>query len=396
MNLKFNKCSFPVKVFSGEKSLRGMPAELEACHLKRPMVITDSGVIKARLLRHVKKAFHNSDITIRTVYYGLSGHLTFCAVEEIISIFRHNNCDSLIAVGGGACNDAAKAVKLLLSEKPHNIPGYIFSEKNSLSKELKMLISIPTTAGSYAELSPFLIINGENEKNYIFNSYNYVSDLIFFDPVMNIGSPSASTAVNVMNIIANSIDSFLYAEMQDKKNMACRAIQLVSDYFNKMEGREPDIWSCFTLYEASCMAAISRFNLKESPLRLLSYSLAAVCHLHVGVAMSILLPHYLDLVVKKKNMPLVNLLLAFKRKDEHDIIQDNNQIDFIIGIIERMQFYLNGKCDLPLNLKQAGVRLIMLDPIRMEYIAMCDQGLITEDSTVDLQTIEELLKLAYR
>ena len=46
----------PVKVIAGHKALEHVPFELSALQAKRPLVITDKGVVAVGLLNHIHKA----------------------------------------------------------------------------------------------------------------------------------------------------------------------------------------------------------------------------------------------------------------------------------------------------------------------------------------------------
>ena len=58
----------PVKIIAGHKALEHIPFELDTLQAKRPMIITDKGVVAVGLLKHVEAAFADSDIKLACVF----------------------------------------------------------------------------------------------------------------------------------------------------------------------------------------------------------------------------------------------------------------------------------------------------------------------------------------
>src|SRR4030042_2786706 len=92
----------PVKILSGYRAVDNLAYELQILRLKKPLLVTDQGVSKAGLTDIVVKAFDDSDIVIGAIFDQVPPDSSLIIVNKIAQIFREEQCDCLIAVGGGS------------------------------------------------------------------------------------------------------------------------------------------------------------------------------------------------------------------------------------------------------------------------------------------------------
>ena len=95
----------PVKLVSGDKALDSLSYELKQLQSTRPLIITDQGVLKAGLIDLVKKALDGVDQIAISTYDGVPPDSSPSVVNEAAGAFRENECDCIIAVGGGSVID---------------------------------------------------------------------------------------------------------------------------------------------------------------------------------------------------------------------------------------------------------------------------------------------------
>src|SRR4030042_758647 len=132
----------PVKISSGRKALDNLPYELHQLNVQRPLVISDKGVSEAGLTKIVTGAFADSGITLGGIYDDVPPDSSNEVVGAIAKVFRQNQCDALIAVGGGSAIDTAKGVNILVSEGSDDLLQFVGHDV--LRRPLKPLIVVPT------------------------------------------------------------------------------------------------------------------------------------------------------------------------------------------------------------------------------------------------------------
>ena len=141
-----------------------------------------------------------------------------------ISLFKKNNCDFVIAVGGGSTIDIAKSVNLFASNPSFPI-DYIQKKKN-IEKKGSTLVAIPTTAGSGSEATKFAVIYTEKIKSSIEHDF-ILPDYSIVDPEFTMSSPRYVTACAGMDALSQGIESYwCINSTEESKKYARESIKL--------------------------------------------------------------------------------------------------------------------------------------------------------------------------
>ena len=92
-------------------ALRLLPAELQRLGIRRPLLVTDRGVVGAGLAARVLDAIGTG--AQATLWDGTPPNPTEDAVMTAAHAYTEAGCDGLVALGGGSSMDLAKAVALI-------------------------------------------------------------------------------------------------------------------------------------------------------------------------------------------------------------------------------------------------------------------------------------------
>jgi alcohol dehydrogenase len=128
-------------------------------------------------------------------------------VEDIkkgIKIFKANQCDLTIAIGGGSCIDMAKAINALANQEG-NLEDYI-TGKRSLETSPGTLIAIPTTAGTGSESTHFAVVYIGKTK-YSLAHQKMLPTVAILDPNLTINLPQSITAATGMDALGQAIEA---------------------------------------------------------------------------------------------------------------------------------------------------------------------------------------------
>lgn len=174
---------------------------------KKPLIATDKGVRAAGLLDQVIAAVPEAKAW--PVYDGTPGNPTEEAVEEALALYRGENCDGVICLGGGSSMDLGKAVALLV------VSGEPLDRFDPLKgggrfiKGLAPVICVPTTAGTGSEVSVGFVIILKDGRKVTFANPQIIPKAAICDPELTLGLPPLLTAATGMDAITHCIEAVL-------------------------------------------------------------------------------------------------------------------------------------------------------------------------------------------
>jgi len=294
MTSRYYEFYCPVKILAGLKALEHLPAELAERGCAAPMVLTDKGVRQAGLVKHVERAFEEAGLSLDSEFDEIPPDSSTDVVERIAREFREHGCDSLIAVGGGSVMDTAKAVNILVSEGGESLRAYVGADK--LTRPLKPLIAIATTAGTGSEVtSVAVIMDTHRQQKDAFQSSYLMPAVAVIDPRMTLTVPPGITAATAMDALTHAVEAYTcLAKNPLSDAYAAAAIRKIVTAIPLILAEPGNTSARLDLAEAATMAGIAFSNSMVGLVHAIGHSLGAVCHLHHGTCMSLLLPFVLE------------------------------------------------------------------------------------------------------
>ena len=191
----------------GADSLQMLPSECERIGIKRPMIVSDKGVVAAGIVGRVTEKLGGLACTL---FDDTPSNPTENKVRDAADLFRATKCDGLIAVGGGSSIDLAKGVAILATHSGE-LKEYATIEGGSgkITDKAAPLIAIPTTAGTGSEVARGSIIIVNDGRKLGFHAWHLLPRSSICDPLLTLGLPPYLTAATGMDAIAHCIETFL-------------------------------------------------------------------------------------------------------------------------------------------------------------------------------------------
>ncbi|WP_284620399.1 iron-containing alcohol dehydrogenase [Aquabacterium humicola] len=184
-----------------------LPQECQRIGMRRPLVVTDAGVRAAGVLAQALAPLADMP---HAVFDGTPSNPTEAAVRAAVEVYRANDCDGLIAVGGGSSIDLAKGVAILATH-PGPLRTYATIEGGSpkISEAVAPLIAVPTTAGTGSEVARGAIVIVDDGRKLGFHSWHLMPKAAILDPALTAGLPPLLTAATGMDAIAHCLETFM-------------------------------------------------------------------------------------------------------------------------------------------------------------------------------------------
>ena len=365
MTSKYYEFYCPVKILAGLKALEHLPAELAERGCKSPMVLTDKGVRQAGLIDHVQLAFEEASLSLDLVFDDIPPDSSTDVVEQIARQFREHDCDSILAVGGGSVMDTAKAANILVSEGGENLREYVGAGK--LTRSLKPLVAIATTAGTGSEVTSVAIIKDTREQQKIpFQSSHLLPAVAVIDPRMTLTVPPGITAATAMDALTHAVEAFTcLAKNPISDAYASAAIHKIVTALPLVIEKPGNKAARLELAEAATMAGIAFSNSMVGLVHAIGHSLGAVCHLHHGTCMSLLLPYVLEYNFETTRGNLGELLPVLTSDEAAAAIAPGDRARASIAAIRELRDRIFDATELPRTLSESG----KVDKSQFEKIA---------------------------
>ena len=298
----------PVKTVAGRQALEKIPRLLGDLNAHHPMIITDKGVVAAGLVDILMAAI-TPGVRIGAVEDDVPPDSDLKTVNRLAGVYRESGCDALVALGGGSVMDTAKGVNLVVSENMDDLIQ--FSGAGNLTRPLKPLVAIPTTAGTGSEVTLVAVI-ADHVRNLKmpFTSYFLLPDIAVLDPRMTLTLPSAITAATAMDALSHAVEAYTCLAKNPLSDAhALLAIELIGQNLLNVINAPENADGRLALAVAANLAGVAFSNAMVGMVHTLGHSVGAVCGVPHGTCMAILLPYGLEYNMHKNGHLTAQLLL---------------------------------------------------------------------------------------
>jgi alcohol dehydrogenase len=394
MTTQFFEFFCPVKIVAGLAALEHIPFELAARGVSRPLIVTDRGVRAAGLLEPVQGALKSGGVSAELVFDDVPQDSATGVVASIARLYRREQCDSLIAIGGGSVIDTAKAVNILVSEGGDELAQY--SGTNTLKRRLKPLFVLPTTSGTGSEVTTVSVVKDSNSGVKLpFISQYLAPDVAVLDPRMTLGLPPFFTAATAMDAMTHAVEAFTCLGKNPLSDAyASAAIQKVASNVVQVLDNPGDKERRLQLALAASMAGIAFSNSMVGLVHALGHTVGAVAHVPHGVCMSVLLPYVLEYNLEQRGATIGELLLPLAGDEVYARTPVSDRPRAAIARLRGLRDALWEKAKLPRTLAETGrVAKNQLEEIARS--SLDDGALLMNPAEVHYEDALKVLTRAY-
>lgn len=216
-------------------------------------------------------------------------------VEEGARVYEKEECDVIVAIGGGSPIDTAKGIAILVSNHGsiHDYEGC-----NLITQPVPPMVCIPTTAGTGADVTQMAVVtHSEKRMKMLILGRAIMPEISLIDPRLLQTESSELIAATGMDTLTHAIEAYVSSlswTLTDPH--AIHAIELVSEHLvNAM--RYKDIKSLEGMSIACLEAGIAFSNAILGAVHALAHPLGGFYDIHHGLANAVLLP-----TVVRRNM----------------------------------------------------------------------------------------------
>jgi alcohol dehydrogenase class IV len=282
----------PKAVFYGNDALTNL-GEQAALLGKKALIISDNIMVKIGNVAKCQKYLEEAGLTF-VRYVEVNSEPTDIHVVEALTIFQEQQCDVIVAIGGGSCLDVAKAIAVIATNGGY-IGDYMGGKRKIEHKPIPF-IAIPTTAGTGSEVTGVTVIaNTKDDIKMMIKDPAFIPEVAIVDPTLTYSTPQSVTAATGIDALCHALEAYISRVSQPlTDNLALSSIELImknlrtvyTDGQNK-EAREKMAF-------ASMQAGLAFTNASVTLVHGLSRPIGALFHVPHGISNAMLLPPVLE------------------------------------------------------------------------------------------------------
>lgn len=275
----------PTQIKFGEGVVAEIGEEIKARGLKKPMLVTDKGIIQVGIADKIKGYIEDAGFECM-LFDGIVPNPRDYDCDKGAAYALEAGADVLIAVGGGSAMDTAKAMATVMTN------GKTSREWIDVELDVQSapVICIPTTCGTGSEVTFNAVINNTEThlKGNIFDP-KCAPILALVDPEMIAGLPSsliASTGVDALTHAVEAYVSTVATPITDA--ISLYAVKVIGENIVKAANdRDPEAMEAVLM--ASMLAGISFGNADTAAVHCIAECFGGFYDIPHGVTNSIFL-----------------------------------------------------------------------------------------------------------
>ena len=242
-------------------------------------------------------------------------------VDKCVALIKKENCDFVIAFGGGSCIDAAKASSVLAKHEglcweycaQALEDGSVGCPKAVVNGKLP-LIAIPTTSGTGSEISKGAVIsNHEKKVKSGISNPCMVPDISLIDPALTVGLPPEQTAYTGIDAFCHAFESYMLSTSSNlSEATALHAIRLIGRSLVKAVKNGNDIEARKDMAEASNLAGYNLLLTNTTIGHLIGQQLSGLFKMSHGQTLAVTLESVINWTYPEGKQRLADVAVALK------------------------------------------------------------------------------------
>lgn len=281
------------RMIKGEHALLDLVDVLKEKHLTHYMIVTTPGFIKRGTLQSFFEALTQNDIQY-SIFHDVKPDPEISDVEKLKEMFIKDGCQALIAIGGGSAIDCSKAALACVQMKNLDVKTVLHTGR--VSKQLPLLIAVPTTAGTGSEVTAGAVITDPIKKRkYALSHLFLIPKYAVLDSSLLTSLPAKMTAYSGMDALTHAIEAYINCFNNRKTNeYALCAIKSIFQYLVPSFEDGLNMQYRLELLEASYNAGVAISNNYVGYVHAIAHGIGGMYHLQHGMINAIILPIVLE------------------------------------------------------------------------------------------------------
>ena len=281
------------ELLEGEGAVLRLPSFIKDKGINKVLVVTDKGLMNLRVLDPLFDELKQKEVDY-VVFDGVQPNPTIPSIEECKDMYISNNCEGIIAFGGGSPMDCAKAAAARVVKPRQSIRkmrGYL-----KVHKKLPPFFAVPTTAGTGSETTLAAVVTDPetHEKNAICDTCLRPKYAVL-DPVLTLGLPPHITSTTGMDALTHAVESYIgKSNVKSTIRYAEEATKLIHANLEKAYTNGKDMEARNNMLKGSYLAGNAFTRAFVGYVHAIAHNLGGMYNTPHGLANAVILPYVLE------------------------------------------------------------------------------------------------------
>ena len=280
-------------LLEGPGSIRKLPEFIKSKGLKKVLVVTDKGLMGLHLLDSLFEELDKAGVEY-VVYDGTQPNPSIENIEDARALYVDNNCQGVIAFGGGSPMDCAKAAAARVTNPKISVRKMRGVLK--LHHKLPPFFAVPTTAGTGSETTLAAVVTdtATHEKNAI-NDPRLKPKFAVLDPELTVGLPPHITSTTGMDALTHAVEAYIgKSNVKSTEAYAEKATKMIFENIEKAYTNGKDIEARDKMLKASFYAGQAFTRAYVGYVHAIAHNLGGQYGVPHGLANAVILPYVLE------------------------------------------------------------------------------------------------------
>ena len=281
------------KLLKGEGAVLKLPALIKSKGINKVLVVTDKGLMNLHLLDPLFEELTKEGMEY-VIFDEVKPNPTIPNIEDCKDLYLSNNCQGIIAFGGGSPMDCAKGAAARIvkpNQSVRKMRGYL-----KVHKKIPPFFAVPTTAGTGSETTLAAVVSDPetHEKNAICDSCLRPKYAVL-DPALTIGLPPHITSTTGMDALTHAVEAYIgKSNVKSTIKYAENATKLIHDNLEKAYQNGKDMEARNNMLLASFYAGNAFTRAFVGYVHAIAHNLGGLYNTPHGLANAVILPHVLE------------------------------------------------------------------------------------------------------
>ena len=283
----------PPKLLKGAGAIKELPELVKSQDINNVLVVTDKGLMGLHLLDSLFEGLEKAGVKY-SVFDSVQPNPTIYNVEDALKMYKENNCQGIIAFGGGSPMDCAKVTGARVVKPNQSAPDMRGVLK--ILKKLPPFFAVPTTAGTGSECTIAAVISNPDthEKNSIMDPVLRPKYAVL-DPELTVGLPPHITSTTGMDALTHAVEAFIgKSNTKQTEDDALIATKLVFENIEDAYNDGKNIKARENMLVASYHAGLAFTRAYVGYVHAIAHNLGGMYNIPHGLANAVILPYVLD------------------------------------------------------------------------------------------------------